>query len=124
MKLNFWKNNFQKEEKIIVHFTILYAVIWTMGTHECSFQHFIVLMLADFIFQVTDKTLLQEVVNGSTTIKDGRIKSDEYIYMVLEYGEIDLAHMLSQKWKEMNKSGWKLDENWLRFYWQVLNNLP
>lgn len=58
------------------------------------------------------------------TIKDGRIKDDEHIYMVLEYGEIDLAHMLSQKWKEMNKSGWKLDQNWLRFYWQVLINLP
>ncbi|KAG1330695.1 3-phosphoinositide-dependent protein kinase B [Cocos nucifera] len=71
-------------------------------------------------FEVTDKTLLQEVVNGSTTIKDGRIKSDEYMYMVLEYGEIDLAHMLSQKWKDMNKSGWKLDENWLRFYWQQM----
>ncbi|XP_008801046.2 serine/threonine-protein kinase MPS1-like [Phoenix dactylifera] len=71
-------------------------------------------------YEVTDKTLLQEVVNGSTTIKDGRIKDDEYIYMVLEYGEIDLAHMLSQKWKEMNNSGWKLDENWLRFYWQQM----
>ncbi|XP_010916544.1 serine/threonine-protein kinase MPS1 [Elaeis guineensis] len=71
-------------------------------------------------YEVTDKTLLQEVVNGSPIIKDGRIKDDEYIYMVLEYGEIDLAHMLSQKWKEMNKSGWKLDENWLRFYWQQM----
>ncbi|KAG1334668.1 serine/threonine-protein kinase MPS1 [Cocos nucifera] len=71
-------------------------------------------------YEVTDKTLLQEAVNGSPTIKDGRIKDDEYIYMVLEYGEIDLAHMLSQKWKEMNKSGWKLDENWLRFYWQQM----
>ncbi|XP_073117503.1 serine/threonine-protein kinase MPS1 isoform X2 [Elaeis guineensis] len=77
-----------------------------------------IIQLVDY--EVTDKTLLQEVVNGSTTIKDGRIKSDEYIYMVLEYGEIDLAHMLSQKWKEMNKSGWKLDENWLRFYWQQM----
>ncbi|XP_017696995.2 serine/threonine-protein kinase MPS1-like isoform X2 [Phoenix dactylifera] len=77
-----------------------------------------IIQLVDY--EVTDKTLLQEVVNGSTTIKDGRIKNDEYIYMVLEYGEIDLAHMLAQKWKEMNKSGWKLDENWLRFYWQQM----
>lgn len=40
--------------------------------------------------------------------------------MVLEYGEIDLAHMLSQKWKEMDGSNQTIDENWLRFYWQVL----
>ena len=39
--------------------------------------------------------------------------------MVLEYGEIDLAHMLSSKWKDIDKSDWKMDENWLRFYWQV-----
>jgi len=70
---------------------------------------------------VTDKTLLQEVMNGSMTIKDGRIKDDQYIYMVLEYGEIDLAHMLSHKWKEVQSSSWKIDENWLRFYWQVLS---
>lgn len=51
--------------------------------------------------------------------KDGRIKDDAYIYMVLEYGEIDLAQMLSQKWKGMDSSSWEIDENWLRFYWQV-----
>ncbi|KAH7654747.1 Mitogen-activated protein kinase kinase protein [Dioscorea alata] len=71
-------------------------------------------------FEVTDKTLLMEVVNGSMTIKEGRIKDDEHIYMVLEYGEIDLAHMLSQKWKEIDSSNWRLDENWLRFYWQQM----
>ncbi|KAF8404157.1 hypothetical protein HHK36_009037 [Tetracentron sinense] len=70
-------------------------------------------------YEVTDKNLLQEVMNGSMNIKEGRIKDDGYIYMVLEYGEIDLAHMLSQKWKEMDSSSWTIDENWLRFYWQL-----
>ncbi|THU57230.1 hypothetical protein C4D60_Mb03t01330 [Musa balbisiana] len=71
-------------------------------------------------YEVTDKTLFQEVVNGSMNIKEKRIKDDECIYMVLEFGEIDLAHMLAQKWKEMSASGWKIDENWLRFYWQQM----
>lgn len=52
--------------------------------------------------------------------KDGRVKDDGFIYMVLEYGEIDLAHMLSQKWREIEGSDRTIDENWLRFYWQVL----
>lgn len=67
---------------------------------------------------MTDKALLQEVISGSMSIKDGRVKEDGYIYMVLEYGEIDLAHMLSQKWKELDSSYSTIDENWLRFYWQ------
>lgn len=71
--------------------------------------------------QVTDKTLLQEVMSGSMNNKDGRVKDDGYIYMVLEYGEIDLARMLSQKWKELDSSDKTIDENWLRFYWQVIN---
>ncbi|KAE8666623.1 hypothetical protein F3Y22_tig00112495pilonHSYRG00025 [Hibiscus syriacus] len=65
-----------------------------------------------------DKNLLREVMNGCMSNKDGRVKDDGYLYMVLEYGEIDLAHMLSQKWKEMNSSNQTIDENWLRFYWQ------
>lgn len=69
---------------------------------------------------MTDKTLLQEVMNGSMSNKDSRVKDDGCIYMVLEYGEIDLANMLSQKWKEMDSSDRTIDENWLRFYWQVL----
>jgi serine/threonine-protein kinase TTK/MPS1 len=69
---------------------------------------------------VTDEALLQEVMNGSMRNKDGRVKDDGYIYMVLEYGEIDLAQMLSQKWKEMDGSNQTIDESWLRFYWQVL----
>ncbi|XP_077214151.1 serine/threonine-protein kinase MPS1-like [Tasmannia lanceolata] len=71
-------------------------------------------------YEVTDKTLLEEVMSGSTSSKDSRIRDDGFIYMVLEYGEIDLAHMLSQKWKEMDSSSWKIDENWLRFYWQQM----
>jgi len=69
---------------------------------------------------VTDKALFEGVINGSFSNKDGRVKDDGYIYMVLEYGEIDLAHMLSQKWRELNGSNQTIDENWLRFYWQVL----
>ncbi|KAJ7965615.1 Kinase family protein [Quillaja saponaria] len=71
-------------------------------------------------YEVTDKALLQEVVRGSLSNKDGRVKDDGYIYMVLEYGEIDLAHMLSQKWKELDGSNQTIDENWLRFYWQQI----
>ena len=69
---------------------------------------------------MTDKTLLHEVMSGAVSNKDGRVKDDGCIYMVLEYGEIDLAHMLSQKWKEMDSANQTIDENWLRFYWQVL----
>ncbi|THG17034.1 hypothetical protein TEA_026104 [Camellia sinensis var. sinensis] len=69
---------------------------------------------------VTDKALLQEVMNGSIINKDAKVKEDGYIYMVLEYGEIDLAHMLSQKWKEMDSTNLTIDENWLRFYWQQI----
>lgn len=72
---------------------------------------------------MTDKALLQEVLNGSMSNKDGRVRDDGHIYMVLEYGEIDLAHMLSQKWREMDGSNQTIDENWLRFYWQVLDLL-
>ena len=68
------------------------------------------------MYQVTDKNLLKE---GCVSPRDGRINDDQYIYMVLEYGEIDLAHMVAQKWKERRDSNMKIDENWLRFYWQV-----
>lgn len=72
---------------------------------------------------MTDKALLEEVMKGSFSNKDGRVKDDGCIYMVLEYGEIDLAHMLSQKWKELDGSYQTIDENWLRFYWQVSNSI-
>nr|XP_043608125.1 serine/threonine-protein kinase MPS1 [Erigeron canadensis] len=71
-------------------------------------------------YEVTDKALLKEVMSGSMSNKDGRVKDDGLIYMVLEYGEIDLAHMLSQKWKELDNSSSTIDENWLRFYWQQI----
>ncbi|XP_073024657.1 serine/threonine-protein kinase MPS1-like isoform X1 [Primulina eburnea] len=71
-------------------------------------------------YEVTDKPLLQEVMNGSMNNKDGRVKDEGYIYMVLEYGEIDLAHMLSQKWGELDGSIATMDENWLRFYWKQI----
>lgn len=71
-------------------------------------------------YEVTDKALLHEVMSSSISNKDGRVKDDGCIYMVLEYGEIDLAHMLAQKWKEMDSSNQTIDENWLRFYWQQI----
>ncbi|CAJ1974184.1 unnamed protein product [Sphenostylis stenocarpa] len=71
-------------------------------------------------YEVTDKALLEEVIKGSLSNKDGRVRDDGCIYMVLEYGEIDLAHMLSQKWKELDGSNQTIDENWLRFYWQQI----
>ncbi|KAL0314271.1 UNVERIFIED_CONTAM: Serine/threonine-protein kinase MPS1 [Sesamum angustifolium] len=77
-----------------------------------------IIQLVDY--EVTDKTLLQEVMNGTMSIKDGRVKDDACIYMVLEYGEIDLAHMLAQKWKELDRSNATIDESWLRFYWQQI----
>ncbi|XP_051178789.1 uncharacterized protein [Lolium perenne] len=68
-------------------------------------------------YEVTDKNLLKE---GCVSPRDGRINDDQYIYMVLEFGEIDLAHMVAQKWKERNNTTMKIDENWLRFYWQQM----
>ncbi|KAK1313752.1 hypothetical protein QJS10_CPA06g02442 [Acorus calamus] len=64
-------------------------------------------------YEVTDRELLEDVMNGSTKNMDGRIKNDAYIYMVLEYGEVDLAHMVAQKWKETDGSNLNIDENWL-----------
>ncbi|CAH1454337.1 unnamed protein product [Lactuca virosa] len=71
-------------------------------------------------YEVTDKALLKEVMSGCMSNKDGRVKEDGCIYMVLEYGEIDLAHMLSHKWRELDTSSSTIDENWLRFYWQQI----
>ncbi|XP_057795838.1 serine/threonine-protein kinase MPS1 isoform X2 [Salvia miltiorrhiza] len=77
-----------------------------------------IIQLVDY--EVTDKTLLKEVMHGSMSNKEGRVRDDGFIYMVLEYGEIDLAHMLAQKWKELDGSNATIDENWLRFYWQQI----
>ncbi|CAN4081353.1 unnamed protein product [Withania somnifera] len=71
-------------------------------------------------YEVTDKNLLYEVMNGSMSNNETKVKEDGYIYMVLEYGEIDLAHMLSLKWRELDGSDSIIDENWLRFYWQQI----
>ncbi|KAK7385230.1 hypothetical protein VNO78_30944 [Psophocarpus tetragonolobus] len=71
-------------------------------------------------YEVTDKALFEGVINGSFSNKNGRVRDDGYIYMVLEYGEIDLAHMLSQKLKELDGSNKTIDDNWLRFYWQQI----
>lgn len=68
---------------------------------------------------MTDKALFQEVVSGSMSMKDGKIKAEHFIYMVLEYGEIDLAHMLSHTLRETENSCWNIKQNWIRFYWQV-----
>ncbi|KAL1543878.1 dual-specificity kinase [Salvia divinorum] len=77
-----------------------------------------IIQLVDY--EVTDKTLLREVMHGSMSNKEARVRDDGFIYMVLEYGEIDLAHMLAQKWKELDGSNATIDENWLRFYWQQI----
>ncbi|XP_042034262.1 serine/threonine-protein kinase MPS1-like [Salvia splendens] len=77
-----------------------------------------IIQLVDY--EVTDKTLLREVMQGSMSNKERRVKDDGFIYMVLEHGEIDLAHMLAQKWKELDGSNATIDENWLRFYWQQI----
>ncbi|WVZ60212.1 hypothetical protein U9M48_010263 [Paspalum notatum var. saurae] len=74
-----------------------------------------IIQLVDY--EVTDQSLLLE---GPMPPRDGRIKDDHHIYMVLEYGEIDLAHMVAHKWKERSNSNMKIDENWLRFYWQQM----
>ncbi|KAF8643210.1 hypothetical protein HU200_066934 [Digitaria exilis] len=67
-----------------------------------------------------EKERHKRITTPMYSLRDGRIKDDHYIYMVLEYGEIDLAHMVAQKWQERSNSNMKIDENWLRFYWQVL----
>ncbi|KAL1533670.1 dual-specificity kinase [Salvia divinorum] len=77
-----------------------------------------IIQLVDY--EVTDKTLLREVMHGSMSNKEGRVRDDGFIYMVLEHGEIDLAHMLAQKWRELDGSNATIDENWLRFYWQQI----
>jgi serine/threonine protein kinase len=69
-------------------------------------------------YEITNKSLFRGVMTGDSKFKDGKINEDAYIYMVLEYGEIDLAQMLLQKRKEMDAGRKQIDENWLRFYWQ------
>jgi hypothetical protein len=75
-------------------------------------------------FEVTNKKVLDR-----RNYQGGDIKEDAFIFMVLEYGEIDLANMLSAKCKQQGTGKWKLDaENpvetaWLRLYWLVYKSL-
>ncbi|KAJ3672928.1 hypothetical protein LUZ60_006302 [Juncus effusus] len=74
-------------------------------------------------YEITDKSLMLLEGSSDALLNEGRIREDHYIFMVLEYGEIDLAHMVQQKWRELNHSSTnpvQIDENWLRFYWQQM----
>ncbi|KAG6554330.1 hypothetical protein Mapa_004246 [Marchantia paleacea] len=62
--------------------------------------------------EVTDGFVVEE------TYGDEKIQEDVCIYMVLEFGEIDLAGILSKRRKEMLESNEPLDDNWIRFYWK------
>lgn len=45
------------------------------------------------------------------------IRSEGLIYMVLEYGEIDLAHLLT---KQSERANGRPDGNFVRHYWQQM----
>lgn len=65
--------------------------------------------------EVTNKKVLER------RSASGDIMEEACIYMVLEYGETDLAGILSAKRKETQSNNeTDLDENWLRFYWQQI----
>lgn len=49
------------------------------------------------------------------------IQSEGIIYMVLEYGDIDLARLLAKHEKARREGGSEdLDENFIRLYWQQM----
>lgn len=49
------------------------------------------------------------------------IKSEGLIYMVLEYGDIDLARLLQRHEAAQKEGGCtELDENFIRLYWQQM----
>jgi len=49
------------------------------------------------------------------------IKSEGLIYMVLEYGDIDLARLLQRHEVTQKEGGHtELDENFIRLYWQQM----
>ena len=49
------------------------------------------------------------------------IKSEGLIYMVLEYGDIDLARLLQRHEAAQREGGsTELDENFIRLYWQQM----
>ncbi|CAM6098492.1 unnamed protein product [Calypogeia fissa] len=63
-------------------------------------------------YEVTNSTVISE------EYEEEKISEDACIYMVLEFGEVDLATILSKKRKEMMESDEIIDDNWLRFYWK------
>eukprot|EP00249_Psilotum_nudum_P008850 c21548_g1_i1 orf=204-3014(-) len=72
-----------------------------------------IIQLVDY--EVTDKSFFQNDIHRGHTVRE-----NVFIYMVLEYGEIDLANMLANEWKERSHGG-KLDVDWVRSCWkQVL----
>ena len=58
---------------------------------------------------------------GDAEVSMQVIKSEGLIYMVLEYGDIDLARLL-QRHEAAQKEGGstELDENFIRLYWQQM----
>ena len=49
------------------------------------------------------------------------IRTEGLIYMVLEYGDIDLARLLAKHEKACREGGsQELDENFIRLYWQQM----
>jgi hypothetical protein len=49
------------------------------------------------------------------------VQSEGLIYMVLEYGDIDLARLLAKHEKARREDGAEdLDENFIRLYWQQM----
>ncbi|KAL3697086.1 hypothetical protein R1sor_011162 [Riccia sorocarpa] len=63
-------------------------------------------------YEVTNRSVVDE------SYGEEKIQGDACMYVVLEYGEIDLAGILSKKRKEMLESSEPLDDNWIRFYWK------
>ncbi len=61
--------------------------------------------------------VLQYVVHGVQVIQ-----AEGTIYMVLEYGDIDLARLLAKHEQARREGGGadELDENFIRLYWQQM----
>ena len=53
------------------------------------------------------------------------IQGEGLIYMVLEYGDIDLARLLARHEAHRREGGaTELDENFIRLYWQQMLQVP
>ena len=53
------------------------------------------------------------------------IRGEGLIYMVLEYGDIDLARLLARHEAAQREAGAaELDENFIRLYWQQMLQVP